>query len=355
MHSNVIMASSEKLELDTAVTATTNYVNTFTECDYNAYLTGVGDQWWLDRYDQTASGSLSIEYTSLAAWQAASGRAEFPNGSPDAHGNGFTSISTNFPNYASGTVTAYVLASGSSLRGTGQGGADPGYVATDCGVVWPTAASAATLQGFGHIETLSSVSSVTAPVTSGTMPTTGSVICVVGYAASGTVTSVVDSNGNTFTAQGSEIHNTSDGPYFQVYTATNVSTSGTYSITATLALTQPCLVSFVGVSGGSTSAILAAAPEGAYLATGSPFSDPLTAAGTGNLVVGFITTAASPGDSFTAGSGFSIFNSASADMFSSAWAQSTGTTTAGGSYNPNLSDAGGANYSKAVVFTLEIQ
>ena len=354
MHSNVIMAANEKLELDYAP----NYVNTFTECDYNAYLTGVGDQWWLDRYVPSPpppAPPLVGEYLSFPAWQAASGRPELPNGLPDAHGQGFTSLSANFPNHASGTVTAYALASGSALRGTGQGGTDPGYIATDCGVVAATSPTSVTLQSFGHNENLSSVSSMTAPVTAGSMPATGSVLCVVEYAASGTVSSVIDSNGNAFTAQGPEIHNTSDGPYYQVYTATNVNTSGTYSVTATLSLTQPCQVSFVGVSGGSTSAILAQAPVGAYLATGSPFSNPLTAVGTGNLVVGFISTAASAGDSFTAGTGFSVGGSVSAPYFSCACAQSIGTTTAGNSYNPNLSDAGGANFPKAVVFTVEIQ
>lgn len=130
MHSNVVMAADEKLELEDASNPN-HYVNTFTQCDYNAYLTGAGDQWWLGRY-----GSSSNEYTSFTGWQAASRRAELPNGSPDAHGHAFTSIATHFPSYTSGTVTAYALASGSSLLGTGQGGSNPGYAAADCGPGW---------------------------------------------------------------------------------------------------------------------------------------------------------------------------------------------------------------------------
>jgi hypothetical protein len=213
---------------------------------------------------------------------------------------------------------------------------------------------AASLQGFGHNETLSSVSTLTATTSVGTTPSTGNVLAVVEYAASGSVSSVVDSNGNAFTASGAEVHNTSDGPFYQGYILTNKNLSGTYSVTANLSSSQFCQVSFAAISGGSTSGVLAQALVNAYLTTSSPFSNPITASANGNLIVGFISTVAPGADTFTAASGFSIYGSASVAQLSCAWAAATGVTTSGTSYNPNLSDAAAQNYSKAVVFTFEV-
>lgn len=133
VHSNVIMATNEKVELDDAYSPR-GWTNSITQWDYNAYLTGSGDQWWLGRYP--ASGQpAAYEATSLAQWQTAfsvGGRYEL-TANPDTHATSFTSVATNFPNYAS---RDYTLASGSPLKGTGLGGSDPGYNPSDIGPGW---------------------------------------------------------------------------------------------------------------------------------------------------------------------------------------------------------------------------
>lgn len=131
-YSNILMGLNEQIELDHAF----SWVNTFAVptggtgpyCDYNAYLTTQGQQWWLDRF-----GGSSVEYTSVAAWKALTGRAEFPQGAPDANCTTFTNVLANFPNSASNNFT---LDPASLLKGSGYLGGDPGYNSATAGAQW---------------------------------------------------------------------------------------------------------------------------------------------------------------------------------------------------------------------------
>lgn len=127
IHSNVLMPSTEMLELD----YTSTYLNGISLCNNNAIYTGAGQQWWMSRFAPTGSA----EFMSLATWQTAKSVGARPEltTDPDANSVAYSNIAANFPSYASRN---YALAAGSALRGIGQGGTDPGYIASDCGPGW---------------------------------------------------------------------------------------------------------------------------------------------------------------------------------------------------------------------------
>jgi hypothetical protein len=107
----------------------------FTFCDYNFYFNP--QIFYLNESGSPAS------VVSFSAWQSA--HTSYPSftgltANPDVHGADIHAMSApwntaaaNFPNSAS---YDYTIATGSPLKGAGQGGVDPGYTPTDCGPGW---------------------------------------------------------------------------------------------------------------------------------------------------------------------------------------------------------------------------
>jgi hypothetical protein len=108
------------------------YANSVAQSDYNSIYTGSGVNYFWQRF-----GTGTTSWSSQSTWQSgAPGVVTGISSTPDTHSQTFASILTNFPNSGSGGIAGWGLASGSSLKGTGLGGIDPGYNPANCGPGW---------------------------------------------------------------------------------------------------------------------------------------------------------------------------------------------------------------------------
>lgn len=128
-YNNIVLGSTPL-----AVT-TSGDPGTYTLCDYNFYFNP-------STFFLNAEGSPA-SVGSFTAWQSAhTTYSSFAglSANPDAHGgniaafsSSWTTVAANFPN---ASTYNYTIASGSPLKGAGQGGVDPGYNPNDVGPGW---------------------------------------------------------------------------------------------------------------------------------------------------------------------------------------------------------------------------
>ena len=122
IHSNVSAASLEQVSLDGPGGG---YANSLAECNYNAYYSAQGQNWYTHRYAGT------VNYSSLSAWRSAYPTDTQLAAAADAASITFSSLSSVFTNAATRNYAPL-----GALIGAGKGGVNIGYDPATCGPGW---------------------------------------------------------------------------------------------------------------------------------------------------------------------------------------------------------------------------